>query len=274
MLYTENPKALDKIPDSQTRDYADALANVTSLTDPVFYSELPNEAYHALPGVSSSFLKTLYKHSPAHALSGFMATGAKKSAALDLGSMIHSALLEPDKCMETYVSNAFLYEIGSAATKAHKQAKVEWVAANPDKILMGEKDYAAINGIVNAYIKHEASSIYKSNSIIEGSYFYDRDDVLLKVRPDIYDADNGSVFDVKSTIDAGAKEFDRAAFWKYGYYFSAVFYQDAIEGIQVFQPNPHQLNVAAQQVSESYEILKTCLQNDNFHGYPQGITEL
>lgn len=65
-------------------------------------AELSNEAYHASEGVSSTTLKELINRSPAHCRAYMDGLRKKGSASMSLGTIIHSAVLEPESFGQEY----------------------------------------------------------------------------------------------------------------------------------------------------------------------------
>ena len=70
------------------------------ITPPCFIANMPNDAYHSYPeGISSTGLKAVLR-SPAHYK--FQAARTP-SRAMEIGTAIHTALLEPDRFAADYV---------------------------------------------------------------------------------------------------------------------------------------------------------------------------
>ena len=65
-------------------------------------AELSNEEYHGGGGVSSTTLKELISRSPAHCKAMMDGLRRKSSTAMALGTVVHSAVLEPDLFASTY----------------------------------------------------------------------------------------------------------------------------------------------------------------------------
>ena len=64
--------------------------------------ELSNEDYHAGDGVSSTVLKELIKRSPAHCRALMDGLRSKTSNAMNLGTVVHTAVLEPHRFWDQY----------------------------------------------------------------------------------------------------------------------------------------------------------------------------
>ena len=153
-------------------------------------SELSNAEYHKSVGISASGLKTASKDVKLY----FKKHLLKRldSTALDIGTCVHEALLEPEKF--NWINYNF--------TPKDKE-KVE-ILINNGKVMF---DYIL------------------KNTLNEHSLFVQDDGFVRKIRADAYDAVNGIIYDVKTTRYNSKEQFIRDAY-DLKYHYQASFYID------------------------------------------------
>src|SRR5690625_4787601 len=87
-----------------------------TIEPPCFIANMPNSVYHSTPeGISSSGLKQMLR-SPAHYK--FQAS-TPPTRAMEIGTSIHTALLEPDRFAHEYV---LLRDVKDRRSSEYKQA--------------------------------------------------------------------------------------------------------------------------------------------------------
>jgi hypothetical protein len=199
-------------------DVIEYSPGITLPDGPCFVANMPNDVYHAWPeGVSSSGLK-LIERSPAH-----YRFQAKRdpSRAMELGTAIHAALLEPERFAADYV---LLRDVTDRRSSPYKEAVK--VHGSERVLTAGEADQVA--GMQEAVL---SNSLMRSRLTAPGwrelSLFV-RDPesgVLVRVRFDLLTVD-GIIVDLKSARDCQPDGFSRACA-NYGYALSAALYADA-----------------------------------------------
>ena len=154
-------------------------------------SELSNEEYHKIEGISASGLKQAWKDPKLY----FKKDRLKRipSPALTMGTTLHEALLEPDK-----------FYIGNYDLTPQYRTKLE-VMINNAKVMF-------------EYIL--------KNTINEHSLFVSDEGFTRKVRVDAYD-ERGIVYDLKTTRYNSVSKFMRD-FYEFGYHLQAAFYLDTL----------------------------------------------
>ena len=190
------------------------------IVPPMFVSGMPNDAYHSHPeGISSTGLKSVLR-SPAHFK--FQAAHTP-SRAMELGTAIHAALLEPDRFAADYV---LLREVKDRRASEYKEA----VKTHGTEVVLTAGESDNVIGMQEAVL---SNPLMRSRLTGEGwrelSLFV-RDpatDVLIRVRYDLLLTD-GTIVDVKKTQDARPDAFSRAVD-NYSYDLSAALYADAFE---------------------------------------------
>lgn len=191
-----------------------------TIEPPCFIEGMPKEVYHSHPeGVSSSGLK-LVERSPAHYR--YQAARAP-SRAMEIGTAIHTALLEPERFTTDYVllkdvkdRRASEYK---AATKVHGTERV---------LVASEADQVA--GMQEAVLSNPAMSERLNAEGWRELSLFARDPetgVLIRVRYDLLTV-SGIAVDLKSCQDARPDEFSKSIF-NYGYDLQAALYMDAFE---------------------------------------------
>jgi hypothetical protein len=181
---------------------------------------IPNEVYHALPGISGSNL-ALLKESNRHLDNKhlFFAT----TPALIFGSLVHTFVLEPDEVTDRYVVLP-TFECKVKTGISIEEQKRQFYAANSEKTVI-KKDVFARAERMARNVRAICGDIIAAG-IKERSLFVEVDDLILKSRLDIDLEDVGDDFDLK-TITLGIKEFSDSTLEhhikKFGYHHSAAF---------------------------------------------------
>lgn len=173
----------DENNDLTKEDYQEGLISPLHLT---------NEAYHKLDGISASGLKDAWLDPKLY----FLRSKLKrlKSPALEIGTALHEALLEP--------KNFFV-------------SKYDLTQLNQDKLMiMIHNARLMFNYIVSKTI-NEHSLIVQDNGFKR------------KVRVDAYDKKQGIIYDVKTTRYNNPKQFIKDAY-DFGYHLQAAFYIDTM----------------------------------------------
>lgn len=210
----------------------DELKKCRPFIGPGFYPSLSNSEYHGSQGVSSSQLKTLLKRTPAHLLHG-LTEEHESSAAMNLGTAVHTLTLEPEK-FDTEIA------VAPKVDKRTAVGKSEWAAfeeLNQGKTIITADQYEKARAMADSVRSNSIARILIDDAIIESSIFWwykssDADDdtwfkELAKVRPDGLCKSHPVIFDVKTTTDASYTEFARTI-EKYGYDTSAAFYKEGV----------------------------------------------
>lgn len=231
---------------------------------PGIYSnaELSNEAYHASEGISSTALKELIARSPAHCRAMLDGLRRKGSAAMSLGTVIHSAVLEPETFWQEYWlapdrgdhpeavdTVAQLKEAAKthgvdikgktkkddlrAALVAAEAPVVFWDDLNTPpagRAVLSPDQAEVAAGVVQAIQADPEARHWLSGGVAERSYYW-RDEAtgeLCKVRHDYYQEGEAAVVDLKTCEDARPDAVAKSIY-RYGYDVSAAMY---LEGAQ------------------------------------------
>jgi hypothetical protein len=196
---------------------------------PGIYAGIPNEAYHAGPGISKSGLWTIYKQSPAHFK--FPPDRDDEStqaiAAKDFGTACHIAILEPET-FEKRVMRGPEDRRGNKWTDAVEFCRLETKLGRPMTLLIAPAydDVLAIRDAVHAD-QFVNSIITGGKPMIEASGYWTDPETgaLCRCRPDLYREDLGIMLDLKSTVSAHPDAFAKSVI-NYGYHAQEAKYSD------------------------------------------------
>lgn len=245
------------------------------------------EAYHLNPAISASKIKAALR-SPAHYMAATLAPPESNSTpAKRLGTLIHSAMLEPKRFIETFIV-APKCDRRTVAGKAEYSAFEEKLAANPSLISITDDQCDVVCGIARAMVDHPLVSSLLRDGMAEHSFYFTDPGTGLpcKVRPD-YFRDDGIVVDVKSTLDGGYRAFQRqmdgleyplqAAFQMHG--LQTVFGKPmreyiwlAAEKTEPYSPALYRadeavLDFGTQEFRKGLQIIKQCRERETWPGY-------
>lgn len=165
--------------------------------------DLSNADYHSLPdSVSCSGLKHLLR-SPAH-YQAYL-DGRNEDNKPNIGSAVHCAVLEPEVFEKTYT-----FFSGDRRGKAF----TAFVEANPDKIVLSEKEWITVHGMLKAVMAYDEFPLWQSLQMAkrEMSVFWTDEEtgVQCRVRFDALCAPYAN-FDLKTTTDARPEYFLKQA---------------------------------------------------------------
>jgi len=197
--------------------------------EPGVYHNVPAETYFEWEAVSNSKL-SLMNRSPMHYRHGF----GEASAAMRLGSLVHSGVLEPLSIAVRYV---FMPDYSShpdnvtgngdrsfsSATKFVKSMQEKFIALHHDKEIIGKSEYDTMIGMATAIqANNQAREILRDGVAEECAVWTDgRTGLRCKARIDWLKGSTGQFCDLKTTQDAG--EFERSIV-KFGYHRQMAFY--------------------------------------------------
>ena len=247
----------------------------------MIYDNLKQEEYFNVEALSYSGLKLILK-SPLH----FKNSPYIESAAMNLGSAVHCALLEPERFKEEYI----LVE-GDGRTKAVKEllAQIE----NDGKKAIKATDYNTIINIKQAISENKtASELLNTPGRSEVAIIIDENDIKLKGKIDRL-TENNIIIDIKTTTDASPTSFLKSIY-KYKYNLQALFYQRLIKsetgkntkfyfiavetvqpyGVGVYECSLGLLAEAEIDFNKGIDIYKKCIKTNTWNGYPDEIVTL
>lgn len=242
---------------------------------PGIYPGVKNADYHKDPALGSTSLKTLATRTPAHYQ--YDLTHPKFSDAFDLGTVVHSLILEGDDSVMR------VCPFPAWTTKAAKDARDE--ARADGKIPLLTKDWLQVlnmrDAVMSQAIAHAAFTGHKA----EQSVFWEEDGLMLKCRPDAWQP--GSLIDLKTARSADPNEFGKTAH-EFGYHQSAAHYIDGVKAatgeelpfhfVLVEKTEPYLVSVVELDWEaidlgralndRAKRIYRECAESGNWPGYP------
>jgi exodeoxyribonuclease VIII len=179
---------------------------------------MPNEVYHASPGLSNSGV-TNFLRSPGHYA---FAEPQRPTRYMVIGTAIHAALLEPERFASDYV---LLREVADRRASEYKQA----IKTHSEEQVLVSHEATNVEGMqASVYAQPAPREALERPGEVELSLFARCPDtgVLLKCRFDklTLDDDGARGLDLKKTQDARPDAFGRSAY-NYGYYRQDPFYR-------------------------------------------------
>lgn len=189
------------------------------IAPPCFIANMPNEVYHSQPGVSNSGLK-LVLCSPAHYK--FQAERTP-SRAMEIGTAIHTALLEPERFANDYV---LLRDVKDRRASEYKAA----VKVHGSEVVLTASEAANVEGMQEAVLSNPAmSERLNAEGWRELSLFVQDPEtgVVVRVRYDLLSV-SGIAVDVKKTQDCRPDAFSKAVD-NYDYDMQSALYSDAFQ---------------------------------------------
>ena len=183
---------------------------------------LTNNEYRQQRGISKSDLDLIHQ-SPA-LLEWASNAPSDGSDAVDLGTHVHCAILEPDVFAETYRKAP---DGGrTAADKARVEAFAEHCKAG-GKICLDADTYDMVIAMRDSVLAHPtARDLLTGDGISESSIFGELEGVRVKCRPDRLIRERNILVDVKKVDDI---DHIARSIQKFRYYVQAAFYSDIYE---------------------------------------------
>lgn len=214
--------------------------------EPGWYKNLSGDEYHGSFGTSSTTLKKLIEKTPAH-MHYDMHHPKDPSEALNLGSLAHTLILEPEKFRSEYIIlPAGLKQPTASQMNAKKpsakslQQMAEWdqfMKEAEGKRVVSEDSFNRASEMAGNVLGHPIARVILQDIIVESSIYWwyrnsdESDDTkykeMVKVRPDIIDRTHGILADLKTTTDGSYDGFSRSI-RKFYYHMSAAMYLDGV----------------------------------------------
>lgn len=269
---------------------------------------LPAEEYHRISALSSSGLKALEK-SPLHFWAQFLDPEREPripTAQMELGTAIHSLVLEPESFLNQYViqpNDAPKYpSVAQFEAKKPSQPTIDAIAwwkafedANAGKIVLTLSQARRIQAVAKRVKKSDAAAALFESGKAELSYFWNDPEtgVYCKARAD-WVSDEGFLVDLKSTVDASPDGF-RRSIANYGYDIQAAWYSWGAKAASGFSPSafifaafetespfacgyysptPRVIAQAETRIIRLKQLYAECLAAGEWPGYPEQILSI
>jgi hypothetical protein len=266
------------------------------------YANLDASAYHDGPGISKSGLD-LIAQSPAHYKLDLDERRKRweggqqqqPSPAFRLGSLAHSAILEPHTVNDLY--RVIPADI-NRKTKAGREEWAQWQKENADFTHVTQDEIAAAAAMKEAvYASEDARMMLRSGDDVrtESSVYWHEGDIQCRCRPDVWHIDEGVLVDLKTTNDASPRGFARSVS-KFRYHVQAAFYLlgtgvgleawreepatafyiVAVEkappyGVAVYHMSPEYVALGTREALSNLETYASCIQADYWPSYNSTI---
>jgi hypothetical protein len=194
---------------------------------PGLYTDIDIEQYHADEGISSTGISLILdcpKRYWYEYLSGM--DSQKPCRAFDLGSALHTSILEPEKFKELFHMAQESYDL---RTKVGKEAHAAIELEAKGRTIIRGQDVDTLSYMIMAVRAH---SVWKKINIAEGkvenSIYWDGGiyQTRLKARPDFFN--DNLIIDLKTTDSIAG--FSRSVY-SYGYHRQAAMQVDALSSI-------------------------------------------
>lgn len=248
--------------------------------------ELPAAEYHSAPGISKHGLDQIHR---CPALYRYLRDNPPEpTAAMRWGTMVHLAVLEPDR---------FAAEVAVAPeiNRRTNAGKTDWEAFcvwNEGKHVVTGEEHTELCAIRDAVRSHPAAMRALGNGgKIEQSLFWDRDGIQCRARPD-YLHPAGVIVDLKTTDDASPGGFARSVA-NFRYHVQAAYYADGLAAINgpsavrgfvfiavekkapylvgVYQADEAMLAAGRLAYEADLETYRQCLATDTWPGYGDAV---
>lgn len=133
----------------------------------------------------------------------------EETDAMNLGSLVHTAILEPELLGE-YMSDAQFLEHGSRTTKGYKNAVDMFKMLNKGVKIVKKEDFDTLEHIKNEISNNKLVQSLLSDGKAEQTVVWNEDGLDMKCRPDYMREWEGKTMaiDIKTTKDA--RQFERA----------------------------------------------------------------
>jgi hypothetical protein len=168
---------------------------------------LSSDRYHQGPEVSASFLRTLIRHSPAHARAE-QQDPRPDTPALRFGSAVHACILEPGAFWNRYA-------VAPKADRRTREGKATWeafTADHPGAEILTESEGELLDAIAATVEAHPLAPLLLRGGEVEVSGYWSDPEtgVSCRCRPDYLRTIEGLMVDLKTTLDGSPIAFQRA----------------------------------------------------------------
>lgn len=228
----------------------------------------------------------------------------KPTDAMLRGTMVHTALLEPQEFDKRYVVEPT--EVNGVAlrkadargamrlTSEGKEFLEKWKVNNGDKIIVDAAEMRELQAMKNSFNSHEIAPKLFKGAHLECVVISEINGVLIKGKVDAYNEQHGILTDLKTTRNAEPQGFETDSYRK-KYHLKMAFYKlllekagkkvnrvmiaaiekDGLCDVCVREMSPELLDRGYEQAMNAFAGLVTCKKQDKFPGWdtvvPLGI---
>ena len=256
-----------------------------------FGKQMSNADYHAHKAISKSKLDAARK-SGRHLQDFLYGPPRDSTAAFDMGTVVHASALPGENPDDIAV------RMPEGMKKTTKEGKA-FVAEHQGKIILNPSDAHIVDQMMLSLREHPFSASLVNGELkgkAEQSFFCtDKETGLeLKARPDFLMDDLSLIIDLKTTVDASPKGFQRSVA-NYRYFVQASHYLDVVEGATgtrpqaflfiavektrpfstaVYMADQAMIDFGKQQAREDLNNIAQWIANDKFPGYSERVEEI
>lgn len=258
-----------------------------SKLEPGIYAGIPAEAYHRLPALSASGIKTLVNECPAVFWHEHMNPEAEETddTKFDVGTVAHLVWLEPHLREERLV----IIEADAYRTKAAKEARAEAKAAGKTPLL--EKHLPKIEAM-RAVLEAELPPGLMRGGAAERTHLWKdpKTGVLIRNRLDWVQDGDRLIVDYKTSESAKPSAFERRI-WDVGHHLQARLYltgHELLTGqrarwlwvvqatkpphcVSIFEPTPGLLSMADEDVRHAIDLFAECSASGEWPAYTDTV---
>ncbi|EJU5647708.1 PD-(D/E)XK nuclease-like domain-containing protein [Salmonella enterica] len=200
--------------------------NITVPDDiqPGIYYDIPNEAYHAGPGVSKSQLDDIADTPAIYLWRKNAPVDTEKTKSLDTGTAFHCRVLEPEEFSKRFII-APEFNRRTSAGKEEEKTFLEECARTGRTVLTAEEGRKIELMYQSVMVLPLGQWLVESAGYAESSVYWEDPEtgILCRCRPDKIIPEFHWIMDVKTTADI--QRF-RTAYYDYRYHVQDAFYSD------------------------------------------------
>ncbi|EHA5141196.1 PD-(D/E)XK nuclease-like domain-containing protein, partial [Salmonella enterica subsp. enterica serovar Cerro] len=191
---------------------------------PGIYYDIPNEAYHAGPGVSKSQLDDIADTPAIYLWRKNAPVDTEKTKSLDTGTAFHCRVLEPEEFSKRFII-AQEFNRRTSAGKEEEKTFLEECARTGRTVLTAEEGRKIELMYQSVMALPLGQWLVESAGYAESSVYWEDPEtgILCRCRPDKIIPEFHWIMDVKTTADI--QRF-RTAYYDYRYHVQDAFYSD------------------------------------------------
>ena len=256
------------------------------------FTDIPNEKYHSeIPAISKGDLDKINR-SPFM----FMEQVAglykqEETPAMQFGSLVHTALLEPDKLIKNYASDELFLELGGRTSKAYKDAVKEYLDTNKGISLVKADDWASLQKIMQEAKSNELISELLTDGVAEQTIVWKEEGLNFRCRPDYMREWAGKTLAIDIKTTKNIKEFERTIA-NFRYHVQAAHYMAGLTEVmkkeclfvfiilenqypfasRIVALNDMTLKLGSDTRQKDIDTLKECIKSNTFPKYERFAT--
>jgi hypothetical protein len=251
--------------------------------------DLDAKTYHADIATISKHGLDLIAQAPAKYHYQKTQGGTKQTDSMRWGSLVHLAVLEPDKFDSETIA-------APEKTRASKEGKAAWEEAEASgKLIVKVGEREELDAIKAAISSHPAAATLLSGDIgVEHSVFWTDEEsgMACRCRPDVIRCD-GIIVDLKTTQDASFAEFSKNIA-NFRYHVQAAMYTDGLRAngvqaesfvflcvekeapylVQCFVCDDQMIDIGRTLYKRDLQTYKRCLQTNQWDAYSPAIVPI